>query len=174
MTEPEPCKYDTYPNPAREWTRYDGQNCDYLNYYSSYDIQMRRKAEILKYNNNTSTLTKKQQWAQINKGKTKKNSKTSWAVQNHNITNPNIDNLTLYNNILYVCDDSYNTKSTSFSTSASNVPSSSNTNKLYLDTSIPLINYKIQNKFMSGGNKWPTTSWKPGMSGFPVGKKGSN
>ena len=67
------------PNPPRLWSRANGNNCPNCasNYgyqncslnpnpgrvYSTYELDQRRKAEILKYKNNSSNMSKAQQYS---------------------------------------------------------------------------------------------------------------
>ena len=67
--------------------------------------QMQRKAAILQYKQNSSKLTKKQQYSQNIKGNGPLGKKT-WATQSDTYTNPNTQNLTIAGNTLVVCSGS--------------------------------------------------------------------
>lgn len=109
------------------------------------DLRMRRKAEVLQYNKNQNKITQKQSWAMLNKGYL--NKKHSWAIQNYNITNPNTSNLQFANNsnTILVCNNTPNLIIKT-PTSASGVPGKKI--NLYLDPSIPLVNYNDNDKSM--------------------------
>lgn len=178
------------PFPTRVWNRSEGRQC--FTNVSQYELDMRRKAEILKYKNNTSKLTKKQEWAYINK---LKRQGITWANQTGTATNPNAKGLTFLNddqttNIL-ICKNkkidiaqaitsdlslsSIIARLNSFPTGASNVPPSDDTKVLYSDNNMPLTNFNVVNNvYKAGAEKFPMTAWSPGKKGFPVGKKGSN
>ena len=130
-------------------------------------IQMRRKAEILKYKNNSSNITKAQNWSQIVNG-VGKYSNQSWATQGTAYTNPNVFNLEQQGNTLIcqsnpvICNPS----------SSSDVPGP--VIEICDDPSVPLVGYvqPIRTK-TNIGFKWPQRSWRMGDMGFPRGKAGS-
>lgn len=130
-------------------------------------IQMRRKAEILKYKKNSSNITKSQNWSQIVNG-VGKYSKQVWATQGTTYTNPNVFNLEQQGNILIcqsnpvICNPS----------SSSDVPGP--VIEICDDPSVPLVGYvqPIRTK-TNIGFKWPQRSWRTGDMGFPRGKAGS-
>ena len=131
------------------------------------DAAMRRKAEILKYKNNSSGLTKNQYWSLIVQGKGPY-AKRVWANQNDLGSNPNISGLNSQGNTI-IC----NTNPVICSpTSASDVPGPVTT--LCYNPKIPLIGYGQPNRTrVNIGFKWPQRTWQPGDMGFPVGKAGS-
>lgn len=168
--------FNPYCDLSSNWSNYSGPPwgratlvCDNGN-YSQFDLNMRRKAKILQYNNNQNNPTKKQLWAMLNKGELTR--KKTWATQGINATNPNTNNLNLVGNTL-VCNT--NTAPQTFlinPTTASDVPGKQI--GLYLNPNVPLTNYKRQITYLAGGSKYPETAWMPGDNGFPVGKSGSN
>ena len=78
---------------SRTWARTDN-SCSNLTGFTQKQLDMRRKAEILEYKQNSMKLTKKQQYAQIAKGGGPQRKK-SWATQSHDptYTNSNTRNL---------------------------------------------------------------------------------
>lgn len=158
--------WSTYSGPPWSRARLVCAN----NGYSQFELDMRRKGEILQYKTKQNNPTKKQLWSMLNKGSLTR--KKTWATQGINTTNSNTNNLNLVNNTL-VCN-------------SNTVPSSPIVNEnyssdvpgkplgLYLDPNVPLTIYKRQYIYSAGGDKYPETAWKPGDEGFPVGKSGSN
>lgn len=130
------------PDTIRLWTR-ASNNCSYIYNFNNEDINMRRKAEILKYKKNSSNLTKKQQWSRLNRG-FGPNRKKTWATQNQIISNPNSNNLTRVNNTL-ICNNSIDNCAP---TSCSDVPGP-NTLLCY-NKNIPLTNYIVRRKYPYG------------------------
>lgn len=132
-------------------------------------IAMRRKAEILKYKNNSATLTKKQYWSMAVQGKGPY-ARRVWANQNDLGSNPNISGLPTQGNII-ICNDNTNGVKCSPS-SSSDVPGTVTT--LCYDPSIPLVGYTQPNRTkVNIGFKWPQRTWRIGDMGFPVGKAGN-
>ena len=105
--------------------------------YTKFDLDMRRKAEVLKYKKGSTkgnTLTKKQQWAQIVHGNYQ-NIPTSYLKNSVNkYDDANDDNIRLKND----CSD---TSTIRTPLSASNVPPDPNVPFLYNDEKVPLYNY---------------------------------
>jgi len=169
-------------NYTRPWSRYKPE-CVYNETGDIEKCNMRRKAEILKYNSNSNKYTKKQLHSMFARG-VNPSSKKSWALQKTNslfskdsTSNANTNNLIeTYSNkdppsiIRLTCNNQ--TQFKTFSSSSSNVPRSSTINQLYLDDSIKLVNYKVIRTYKGSSEKWPIYSWSPGDNGFPVGKKG--
>ena len=87
------------PNPPRLWSR-AMTTC--ITSVPTNALNMRRKAEILKYKANSAQLTKKQKWAQMVHGGGPL-AKKVWANQNDLGSNPNIENLPLVGNTLLTC-----------------------------------------------------------------------
>lgn len=171
-----------FPNPPfdgseRPWTRAAGQLC--LNIPSN-QLDMRRKAEILKYKNNNSNLSSKRILARklSSIGVEQKAWATQPFISNSNkitpqnkaintLTNFNIRNLP-QNGFTLLCNDNQGIicKPTYFS----NVPGNS---ILCYDKNIPLVNFKENFTYSNIGTTWPQRSWQPGDNGFPVGKIGN-
>ena len=132
------------------WTRYK-EPCPNTT-DSFFELNMKRKALTLQYNN---THTQQKKTALYIK-----------AVKNQNrITNR------------YIQKDIHSQTcilDISSSASQSDVPG----NKgfiLYNNPTIPVYNYiPVKRTYQGGNNKYPYTSWKYGMQGFPVGKKGTS
>jgi len=170
-----PCEKipDDYKPP---WTRANIKcvNNDNPN-ISVNDLDMRRKAKILQYNNNQNNPTKKQLWAMLNKGQLTR--KKAWATQGINYTNPNVNKLNFANNnpdtnILQCNANLAEPSIVKTSTTASDVPA--NPIDLYLNPEVPLTRYIVQRTYLAGGTKWSQTAWQPGDNGFPNGKSGQN
>jgi hypothetical protein len=105
--------------------------------YSNFDLNMRRKAEVLKYNNNnsstkTNNLTKAQKWALIMNGNATRNS-ISASLMNQDTVIKETDSV----KVVKCGDQLIRTP-----VSSSGVPSGGNTNYLYNDESVLLYNYK--------------------------------
>ena len=153
------------PQPPRLWSR-SVFNCMTISTEDRYQLDMRRKAEILKYKGNSAQLTKKQQWSQMVNGAGPLGKKV-WATKNDLGSNPNIFNLPLVDNTL-LCDGLppiHCAPST-----ASDVPGKPT--MLCYNPAVPLVNYIVQRTYLAGGTKFPMRSWSPGDNGFPIGKAG--
>ena len=131
--------FDFYATmPPRNWFRYIPPTPDYTQ-NSVQELNMRRKAEILKYDRNeTNRLTKKEKWAMIAKGKY--NKKKGW--------NTNINTLTSTDGLSFTCNGS-TTKCGL--TSSADVPGKIQT--LCLDEDVPLYMYNVQRSFLTGSFK---------------------
>tara|TARA_B100000902_G_C27298765_1_gene911590 strand:- start:1172 stop:2089 length:918 start_codon:yes stop_codon:yes gene_type:complete len=131
--------FDFYATmPPRNWFRYTPPTPDYTQ-HSVEELNMRRKAEILKYDRNeTSRLTKKEKWAMIAKGKY--NKKKGWYA--------NLNTLTSTDGLSFSCNGS-TTKCGL--TSKSDVPGKIQT--LCLDEDVPLYMYNVQRSFLTGSFK---------------------
>lgn len=171
----ESCPYSGVPRGfILPWTTYHPQ-CTSLEGtgINQFDLDMRRKADILQYKRNQNNPTKKQTWSMLNKGSL--NRKKAWATQGFLYTNPNIDNYAFAQNnpstnILQCSNATSEPLIVVNSSTASDVPGKPI--NLYLDPNIQLTGIKKQYAYPSGGSKWPQTCWKPGYKGFPVGKAG--
>lgn len=167
-----PCQTDNGgPQPPNLWTR-ASNNC--VNFDTN-SLDMRRKAEILQYKNNSSKFTKKELLSRSVQGYGT-SAKKVWATQSYSTnakpTNPNIKNLQHTNDFTLLCP--YNQKLCA-NTQASNVPGKPII--LCLDKNVPLVRYKYTNlnrTYLSSGTKFPQSAWKPGSLGFPIGKAGNN
>jgi hypothetical protein len=101
---------------------------------------MRRKAEILKYDKNTTNkLTKKQKWAMIARGNW--SGKKGWSSSLNDLSSKG-------NGLSFQCGSS---KSNCAYTSASGVPGKKML--LCLNESVPLYMYKIQRTYLTGSYK---------------------
>jgi hypothetical protein len=131
-------------------------------------IAMRRKAEILKYKNNSSSLTRNQQLSLAVQGNGPYG-KRVWANQNDLGSNPNISGLNSQGNTI-ICNTSGIICAPN---SASDVPGPVTT--LCYNPAIPLMGYGQPNRTrVNIGFKWPQRTWQPGDMGFPIGKAGSD
>lgn len=152
-------------NYVRPWTRYRS-DCWPFQRYPREDLNdvgnslnMRRKAEILKYNNNKINLSKKAQYSMLAQGKLRK--KKSWATQTNTYTNHNSINLTRSgriskstpNGTIFVCNGTTNNCARS---TASDVPGKPM--QLCVNNKVPLVNYKVKRTYLSGVGKWPMLS----------------
>jgi hypothetical protein len=90
------------PQPPRLWSRGTLSCFPVSNTITQNDLDMRRKAEILKYKDNSANLTKKQKWSQMVRGNGPL-AKKVWANQNILGSNPNIYNLPLVADNILVC-----------------------------------------------------------------------
>jgi hypothetical protein len=158
------------------WTTYHPE-CNSLDGtgITQFDLNMRRKAEVLRHTNNRNKPTKKQLWATLNRAKL--NRKKGWATQGFLYTNPNVNKLQFSENnpatnILQCPANTSQPEIVVNSSTASDVPGKPI--NLYLNPNIPLTLFKKQYNYPSGGSKWPQTSWQPGDNGFPIGKAGRN
>lgn len=130
-------------------------------------MAMRRKAEILKYKQNSASLTKNQSFSLAVQSKGPY-AKRAWATQSDLGSNPNTSGLTSEGNTI-IC----NSNSVICSpTSSSDVPGKIIT--LCYDRTVPLIGYNQPNRTrVNIGLKWPQRAWSIGDMGFPVGKAGN-
>jgi hypothetical protein len=127
--------------------------------YSTRELDERRKAEILKYKNNSSNMSKAQQYSMASRNALTR--KKSWATQTQTYTNPNVDNLPeikipingVFQTVSLRCN---NTNPKCGRTSDCDVPGP--VIPLCDDTRVPLYNYKPQTTYSSGGTKWPMDS----------------
>lgn len=106
--------------------------------YTSFDLNMRRKAEVLKYNNNnsntkTNNLTKAQKWALIMNGNASRNMMSA-SLMNSSTVIKETDAVKVVK-----CSDNQLIRTP---VSSSGVPSGGNTEYLYNDESVLLYNYK--------------------------------
>lgn len=172
-----------FPNPPidgseRPWSRARGFQC--LDSFTDEQLNMRRKAEILKYKNNNANLSKRQLYSR--RARAIGVEQKSWATQpfisgNTTVTfdnksinsnsNPNIRNLKRIENIL-ICPSKKNPICNP--SSNSDVPGNK---ELCYDKNVSLIGYKEHISYSKIGTTWPQRSWEPGDNGFPVGKIGS-
>ena len=153
------------PNPlCVTWSRAGGNNCPNCdsNYgtlacstnpgmpYSTYALDQRRKAEILKYKINSAQLSAAQQYSMAARNAFTR--KKSWATQTQTFTNPNVNNLPEIQNegvtVALQCNQPIVLCSL---TSDSDVPGP--VIPLCIDESVPLYNYKLQVTFSSGGKE---------------------
>lgn len=155
MTTPSLACSSTPPNPPNVWTRIRSDCYDYENgKYTSFDINMRRKAEILKHKGNQNKLSKKQHYSKIINGHGSSKKKV-WANQTDLVTNPNVNNVGTRSGNTIVLSDC-NTTTIKTPSSHSDVPGDI---LLYYDKSVPLIGYQQQRRtFLAGGSKWPRVS----------------
>ena len=172
-----------FPNPPidgseRPWSRARGFEC--LDSFTDEQLNMRRKAEILKYKNNNANLSKRQIYSRTARaiGVQQKawgtqpfiSGNTTITFDNKSInsnTNPNIRNLKRIENIL-ICPSKKNPICNP--SSNSDVPGNK---ELCYDKTVPLVGYKERISYSKIGTTWPQRSWEPGDNGFPVGKIGS-
>jgi hypothetical protein len=161
------------PDPPRVWTRYNGNDCPNCasNYgyeacanaappYSTYALDQRRKAEILKYKTNGAQMSKAQQYSMASRNALTR--KKSWATQTQTYTNPNVDNLPetqipidgVLRTVSLQCSNQPAIRCSL--TSGSDVPGP--VIQLCFNPQIPLYNYKMQVTYPSGGTKWPMNS----------------
>lgn len=155
MTTPSLACSSTPPNPPNVWTRIRSDCYDYENgKYTSFDINMRRKAEILKHKGNQNKLSKKQHYSKIINGHGSSKKKV-WANQTDLVTNPNVNNVGTRSGNTIVLSDC-NTTTIKTPSSHSDVPGDI---LLYYDKSVPLIGYHQQRRtFLAGGSKWTRVS----------------
>lgn len=116
---------DGQPNPTQTWTRGEG-NCNQsiIQQYGQQEIDMRRKAEVLLYKNNTSKWTKKQRFAYLAKNPNR-------FLRQNPATNSCSTTQIAYN-----------------PASSSDVPGNTS---LYYNPSIPLLNWRVQRVQTSAG-----------------------
>lgn len=127
-----------------------GDNFSSNTFLTSPDIEMRRKAEILKYKKNSNNLTKNQYYSLLSKGKSSY-AKRAFSTQSHSYINSSVNNLQQRNNNL-ICDSSINIICAP--SSSSNVPGPVVT--LCYNPNIGVIGYKEPNKKRTNiGLKYP-------------------
>ena len=157
------CSFATGPcaSDAPPWSRAAGcagipncgtdQNCWAAFQERGRELQMRRKAEVLQYKNNSANLTKKQKWSQMVRGFSQ-NKKKVWATQTDTYTNPNIQNLQQVPGafILRCPDSNPNGNVTRYPPSASDVPGKGP--DLYLDKRFPAWGVGPRNRKFSMGD----------------------
>jgi hypothetical protein len=159
------CGIKGYVPPPPPWSRAGGNNCPncYSNYgyaacgakgqpYSTYELDQRRKAEILKYKINGAQLSPSLFYSMISRNAFTR--KKSWATQTQTYTNPNVNSLPEIKNasdetVALQCN---NPPVLCSLTSDSDVPGP--VIPLCIDENVPLYNYKMQvtNSF---GGKYP-------------------
>ena len=140
---------DYVPVPARLWSRAGGNNCPGEG-YSTYDLDQRRKAEILKYKGNGAQMSKAQQYSMASRNALTR--KKSWATQTQTYTNPNVNNLPERESEGVPVALECNNPPVFYSlTSDCDVPGP--VIPLYIDAKIPLYNYKMQVTPSSGGKQ---------------------
>ena len=168
------------PDPPRVWTRDSGE-CYYTGQVSLEDLNMRRKAEILKYNRKFNRPTKKQWYAQLARGNIR--TKQSYATQSTTYTNFNTGGCAgptppcrqqtgrfgpgTPDGTIIECEDPLIMCA---STTASDVPGPPQV--LCYNRNVPLTNFIKRYKYSGNDNKFPQRCWEPGMNGFPRGKAG--
>ena len=136
------CDLNTFEEVNRTWSRFESPKPEQTTPEYLAELQMRRKAETLKYNNNAFVKTSKEQLKYIMKGvKTSCTRGITFASKKYGDSNANLANLPRVNNTLIFSQASEKVKSTPKPSYNSDVPG----NKLlYLDKSIPLFGYKRQ------------------------------
>lgn len=161
------CSFATGPcaSDAPPWSRAIGcsgfpncgtnQQCSTAIQERGRELQMRRKAEVLQYKNNSANLTKKQRWSQMVRGFSQ-NKKQVWATQNDTYTNPNIQNLQRVPGAFILHCPNSNQNVTRYPPSASNVPGKGP--DLYLDKRFPAWGVGPRNISFSMGNVMHTRS----------------
>ena len=132
------------------------------------DIEMRRKAEILQYKQNSSNMSAQSKYSLMAQGKGPY-AKRAWGNQGDRGTSPNISGLPQEGNTI-ICNSN---PIICNPTSSSNVPGT--IMRLCYNPAIPLYGYTQPNRTkVNIGFKWPQRSWMPDDSGFPVGKSGTD
>jgi hypothetical protein len=140
-------------------------------YITPEQLDMRRKAEIFKYNKNASDQTKKQKYALLAKG-INIYKKRSWAAQSQYYTNPNVNNLPQIGNTLICGTDTPSAQALANCSPTTNNDVPGPGMEICYDKTIPLTRYVTRRIYTFNGTKWPQTAWKPGDNGFPIGKAG--
>lgn len=150
------------PDPPRTWSRVQGNNCPNCasNYgyqvcgftagrvFSTYELDQRRKVEIMKCKGNSAQLSKAQQYAMASRNALTR--KKAWATQTQTHTNPNVDNLPevqipingVMSTVSLRCNNVHAPKISCNLTSDCDVPGP--VIPLCYDPSVPLYNYKPQ------------------------------
>ncbi len=132
-------------NTSRHWTRFENK-CPNYSQYTREELNMRRKAEILKHKQNTVNLSKKHHYALLAKGSLRQ--QKSWGSQSHGKpTSANSKNLPRTGNTLvFSCNQNNCASSTS-----SGVPGPPVT--LCYNATVPLHNYKRRYTYIGGNEK---------------------
>lgn len=130
------------PDPPNTWFR-TTNSCVSNN---TYELDMRRKAEVLKYTNNSTNETKKQRFSYLSKNPIGKVKTQLTPIQQ-----------TLFTSGVYTPPSNLQVCSTNIilsSPSSSNVPINRKQNGLlYYEPEIPLTNWKTQRVFTDAGGK---------------------
>ena len=136
------------PSIPRVWTRFL-VNDDFRKDIGNDAYQMRKKAEILQYKNNSNNISSARLYSQKVRGN--KNVRRSFANQTSTTTNPNIQNLEQQGNILiFPCDNTIK----HVPVTASDVPPSKDVKTLYLDKSIPAPPLTVQRTYPTAPLDW--------------------
>tara|TARA_B110000285_G_C15026179_1_gene564285 strand:+ start:516 stop:1040 length:525 start_codon:yes stop_codon:yes gene_type:complete len=118
--------------------------CDYeftlRQTYGDHQLKERRKAEVLQYKKNANNLTRRQEEARLLRGAGRFR-KRGYALQNQEITDPNVLDLPLNGNTL-ICESA---EEPCGLTTSSNVPGKQM--KLCFNPSVPLINYTVRRTY---------------------------
>lgn len=122
---------------------------------STFQLDMRRKAEILQYKQN-SGLPNFMRWSLAARNQLTR--QKSWASQNQVVSLPNVENLPREGNIL-LCPS---TPIPCNPTTDSDVPGKQM--NLCYNPTIPLYNYRVQRTFAGGVSKWPTYGPPPKLN----------
>jgi hypothetical protein len=161
------CGIKGFVSAPPPWSRAGGNNCpncdsnygtsacgDAITSYSTYDLDERRKVEILKYKINSAQLSVAQQYTMLSRNALTR--KKTWATQTQTYTNPNVNNLPERESEGVTVALECNQPPVLYSlTSDCDVPGP--VIPLYINPNIPLYNYKMQVTYPSGGkqvNKW--------------------
>ena len=149
------------PVPPRVWTRLNGSDCPNCasNYgyeacanavppYSTYELDQRRKAEILRHKNNSAQMSKAQHYSMASRNALTR--KKSWA----NLPETQIPIDGVLRTVSLQCRNQPAIRCSL--TSGSDVPGP--VIQLCFNPQIPLYNYKMQVTYPSGGTKWPINS----------------
>jgi len=153
------------PDPPRTWPRAQGNNCPNCasNYgyqvcslspgrvFSTYELDQRRKVEILKYKKNSAQMSRAQQYSMASRNALTR--KKAWATQTQTYTNPNVDNLPEVqipmNGVISTVGLQCNLSNDPCGlTSGCDVPGP--VIPLCFDPSVPLYNYKPQITYSAG------------------------
>jgi len=163
------------PDPPRLWSR-EQYGCppnatDDPLFYEK--LSERRKAEIFKYKNNANNMSKKQQYANISRGRNY-TGKQSWATQSATITDPNTNNLprvgatpipltdpVILNGGTLQCKSGNQTQCAMSYENDTPGPARS----ICLNPAVPLYNFNVKRTYRAGGGKWPYIGGKPKNSG---------
>jgi hypothetical protein len=134
------------------------------------ELDWRRKAEILKYQQKGNSQTQAQRFKRVATNTLARRSET-YATQNLNrvpkFTDPNIKNLPVVANALQL----QNCLPRVTYTYGCDVPGPAMA--LTPVPNVPLTRYNPERRtYLGGSEKWPQWGWYPGAKGFPVGKSG--
>ena len=146
------CDLKSFTTMNRTWSRFETLKPRETSIEYLAELQMRRKAESLKYNNNSLVVTQREKLKNILRGRKSNCTRgmTFASSNQYRLSNSNNTQLKRVNNTLILTQGGESTKSTPMPAYYSGVPGNT---LLYLDKSVPLFGYLGQFKAVSSYSK---------------------